>query len=401
MPTNLLHASAEWATRPDDERFWTLDEMFSSALQSCDESTQWIGALADIQFCGSDSEVGILLGEHQPDHLGVDPILMTNYAFGQMCRTLEAPASYLRSLPASTAAYCLGHGRQRWISANGIDATRQLLIHAGLGGGRLRAATSERYVRVWNHEIISRLLELQESGWRVPSARPVAMDSPRTRIAEEEDVIDYGSDSALTVKVGDVIGPAGLYASDHDMFAFLIHPDIEISDGESPGGLRRGTMIRQSEVGDCAIWKLDFLFNTVCGNHIVWGAENISETRVRHTGSEVGERWRGMVRAIDDYAQGSAADQEAKILEAKQTILGDDKESVIDFLFGKRLLGKRDAGDAFDMAERFESVHGNPRSAWGLVQGITRLSQATSHADRRATLDMTAGRVLAHAIDLN
>ena len=46
--------------------------------------------------------------------------------------------------------------------------------------------------------------------------------------------------------------PSGLYASDHDMFAFLVAPDRVISDGGG-GSLMRGIFVRNSEVGDAAL----------------------------------------------------------------------------------------------------------------------------------------------------
>ena len=340
-----------------------------------------------------------------PDRRGVES-RVSHYAFGQLCRTFGAPASYLRDLPVQLAVDCLEEGRQRWI--DGGDRDRQQRRHtlfSGDEGGEtsvLRAATSDRYVRVWNDEIVERLIDLQGAGWRVPLARPSGrVDPTRFRTATEEDIIDYGHESALTVKVGDQIAPAGLYASDHDMFAFMIHPEVVIEDGLSPQGLRRGTMVRQSEVGDCAIWKLDFLFNTVCGNHIVWGAQDVSETRVRHTGATVGERWTAMVRDLTEYSEDSARQQEAKIREAQSFKLGDDRDAVIDFLYGKRIIGKRACGAALDLAEEFESVHGDPLSAWGVVQGITRLSQATPFADKRSKLDRKAGKILAEVVSLN
>jgi hypothetical protein len=402
MPSlNLMHASSEWADRPDDERFWNLDEMQAATAFNRRTSTEAVVDLAQARIEAHPGRRSMYFIDGEAN-APIPSSRLSNYAFGQLCRTFEAPASYLRTLPVDLAVDCMEDGRRRWLAHGGAAATRQLLYQGRESGEAiLRAATSERYVRVWNAEIVERLQGLREQGWVVPPARPVDIDSPRTRIATEDDVIDYGHESALTVKAGDTIGPAGLYASDHDMFAFLIHPDVVIEDGESPGGLRRGTMVRQSEVGDCAIWKLDFLLNTVCGNHIVWGAQDVRETRVRHTGSEVGERWMAMVRSISEYAQGSAAEQEAQIRNAKELVLGDSREEVMDFLFGKRMLGKRDAGAAYDLAEEFESVHGNPRSLWGMVQGVTRLSQQTAHADSRASLDIAAGKILAQAISLN
>jgi len=402
-PTNLMQASSQWAERPDDERFWTLDEMYRATAESRRASTVATVDLRGDAFAFYPHHDGIRATwrDIAEDGGGARTARMTHYAFGQMCRTFDAPASYLRTLDNDTAVRCLSRGHHQWMSrasVSGTPTTRQLLIHQN-GSKTIRAATSERYVRVWNEEIVRRLVDLQDDGWRVPPARPASMDG-RTRIATPDDVIDWGCESALTVKEGDVIGPAGLYASDHDMFAFLIHPDVVIDNG-TPGGMRRGTMVRQSEVGDCAIWKLDFLFDVVCGNHIVWGAQNIRETRVRHAGSSVGERWVAMVRAIDEYAQGSPGEQEAKIREARETLLGNDGDEVVDFLFGKRLLSKRDAKRAFKVAEEHESIHGDPRSAWGIVSGLTRMSQDTAFADKRASTDLAAGKILAQAISLN
>lgn len=398
--TNLMQASDQWANRPDDERFWTIDEMHTKTHQSFLNSQEFSATLDNAQFHSQvgGRAIGLTLGDEQPCD---GPLEMSHFAFGQMCRTFGAPTEYLRSLPAHTAVQCLDYGMNEWRNDRGPDnATRQFLLHGAGNRPMIQAATSDRYSRVWNHEIVSRLGGLHASGWRVPSARPASFTA-NTRIATQDDVIDYGHESALTVKVGDTIGPAGLYASDHDMFAFLIHPEIAISDGESPHGLRRGTMIRQSEVGDCAIWKLDFLFNTVCGNHIVWGAQDVTETRVRHTGAGVSDRWEAMVQSIDTYAQESAHEQEQKIRDAKTFTLGSNREEIMDFLFGKRLLGKRDAGAAFDIAEEFEAVHGNPRSAWGVVQGITRLSQMSKFADKRSRLDVAAGKILSEVLCLN
>jgi len=398
MP-NLTQAHDEWATRPSDERFWNLAEMLESSDQSRMRSEETEFSFAESEF-GSD-ERGITL-EARINGSSATRSRLNNYAFGQLSRTFGAPADYLNKLPARLAAQCLNEGMAEWVSRKG-DRTRHGLFTNKPDGVRvLRAATSDRYVRVWNSEIVSRLGELESSGWVVPSARPTDdEDQSRIRIATEADVIDYGSQSDLTVRVGDRIGPAGLYASDHDMFAFMIHPEIEITDGASPHGLRRGTMIRQSEVGDCAIWKLDFLFNTVCGNHIVWGAENVTESRVVHTGNSVNERWGSMIEEMESYTQSSAQEQEQKIVRAMNTKLGQDREEVTELLYQKRWLGKRASTAALDLAERYESVHGDPLSAWGVVQGITRLSQRAKFADKRAKLDGKAGKILAEVIHLN
>jgi hypothetical protein len=332
-------------------------------------------------------------GDALHDKYGSRMTPFTNWSFGQLCRTIGAPASYLQSLDPSTAADCVNEGLSKW-RAKGFDS-REALLHMN-GSPKLKSLTSDRYVRVWNSEIVSRLGHLHAQGWRVPPARPSSQEGERTRIATEADCLNFGTRSVLSVKPGDKIAPAGLYASDHDMFAFLINPEAVIENGMSPGGMRRGTMIRQSEVGECSIWKLDFLFDTVCGNHIVWGAQDVSETRVRHTGS-AHDRWEAIVRQVTESVDAGAHEQEAKIRDAQSFMLGNDEDEVIDFLFGKRLVAKRTARQAYALAEEHSDVHGDPRTAWGFVSGLTRLSQDTTFADKRTDLDLVAGKILAKA----
>ena len=50
--------------------------------------------------------------------------------------------------------------------------------------------------------------------------------------------------------------------------------------------------------------------------------------------------------------------------------------------------------DAFDLADINHDLDGDPLTAWGLAQGITRLSQTTPFADERAKLDRAAGKAL-------
>jgi len=49
---------------------------------------------------------------------------------------------------------------------------------------------------------------------------------------------------------------------------------------------------------------------------------------------------------------------------------------------------------AFDLAEFNYQVEGDPFTAWGMAQGISRLSQSTPYMDERTQLDRAAGKVL-------
>mgnify|MGYP003112363413 CR=1 FL=1 len=396
MSKNLHQASHEWATRPADQRFWTINEMYQKTRKSAEESIVEEMSMRDISFTHNGREILMDLPQSEASDIAMskygDPFArFTHYSFGQMCRTLDAPASYLRTLSPDLATDCLNAGLKKVDDAR----NRQFLFQAN-GKMKAKAQTSDRYERVWNFEIVDRLRDLAAEGWRTPPARPCSLDC-ETRVATEDDVIDFGVDSVLSVKPGDTIAPAGLYASDHDMFAFMVNPEVVIDDGSSPGGLRRGFMVRQSEVGDSSLWMCQFLFNTVCGNHIIWGVSEVSESRLRHVG-DIHGKWGGMVAQVSSYLDATGAGQEQEIQRAKTIKLGNSKDEVLDFLFGKRLLSKRVADQSYDLAEKYADVHGDPNSVWGVVQGVTRLSQDSSFADKRTDLDLAAGKILAKAL---
>ncbi|HEY2434629.1 MAG TPA: hypothetical protein VGI12_18290, partial [Vicinamibacterales bacterium] len=65
--------------------------------------------------------------------------------------------------------------------------------------------------------------------------------------------------------------------------------------------------------------------------------------------------------------------------------------AVIDTAVTRLEVSQRQAAEAYRLAEAHET---NPRSVWGYVQGLTRLSQGTPWQDGRYTLDRAASRLL-------
>jgi len=124
--------------------------------------------------------------------------------------------------------------------------TCKALVHAN-GTTVLRALTSDRYSRFWNWEVFERLCGLEQQGWQVPPGRPTKGNDPNARPATEADCLNDRM-AGLGIKPGDPIAPAGIYASDHDMFAFLVNEEYRIDDG-SDGGLARGSSCRTARSG--------------------------------------------------------------------------------------------------------------------------------------------------------
>ena len=67
------------------------------------------------------------------------------------------------------------------------------------------------------------------------------------------------------------------------------------------------------------------------------------------------------------------------------------RDAVVDAAVQRLELSQKQAAEAYTLAETFET---NPRSVWGYVQGLTRLSQRTPWQDGRFTLDRAASRLL-------
>lgn len=378
---DLFKANHQWATRPMDERFNTIKELRDVCKTYADASS-----IASVQYANLRTEA--VDGEVKLAGKTNLYATLTHWSFGQLSRLIGAPADYLRELPATLAVQNLNHGLKNKMETTNRNA--QLLFHQN-GTLILRAVTSDMYTRIWNYEVADRLLALEQLGWQVPPARPTRLTS-YSRPATKEDVLQ-ANNSGIAIHIGDLIAPAGLYASDHDMFAFLVNEKNRIDDG-TPGGLGRGFFVENSEVGAGAFKITAFLYRFICGNHIVWDAKNITEISIKHVGNADDRAWHNLSLEVKKYADSSAKDTEAMIVKAKKYQIAAKKEDVLDRLFGLRIGTKKMLEQSYFVAEQNEAVDGSPYTAWGFAQGMTRLSQETAYADERTRIDRAAGKVL-------
>lgn len=383
---NLMKASDNWSSRPMDQRFWTLEDMYAATLAN-------VSAAREATVKNGDLRVEVVDNDIQLVGRTGNPARLTNWAFRQLSGRAKAPAGYLESLPATLAAQNLNHG----LKANLGDQNEptKLLLHDN-GGYFARAVLTTKYTRIWNSDIVERLLPLQDSGWMTPPARPHSSGEFADDLLTGDNTVlrratKQQAAISLTVQEGDIIGPAGLYASFEDMFAFMIHPDRVIDDG-SKGGLMRGFFVWNSEVGKSSFGVMKFLFRGVCGNHIVWNAQDISEISVRHVGSANENAFEHLAVELKKYADSTSGDDEKRVKICREFKLGPNPEKVLDFIFQKNLLGKKQAQQAMDAVAPEQD--GDPLTAWGYAQGVTRLSQKEINTDKRVMLDRAAGRIL-------
>lgn len=355
--TVLMQATNQWSSRPDDERFKSLEDLHSAATDF--RTTAAVARIkANALRVAADHNELLLIGQNN------NTATLNSWSFGQVAERAHAPAGYLKQLPASIAADCINDGLMK----RADDAEVQLLLNENADKSlSARAVTSDKYSRIWNTDITKRLLDLAAGGVWQPA--PAAFDGSR-----------------------------GLYLGDRDMFAFLVDNERRIFETLPGGGLSRGFFTSNSEVGDGAFNIWTFLYEYVCGNHRVWGVKNVENAKVIHIGKDQGSKaFATMQVEVAKYAEASAADDEAKIESARTFQLGATKDEVLDAIFKMKLgsaVTKQIAFDAYDLAEKRVDWYGSPRSAWGYAGGLTEIARDKPNANDRHALDSAATKVM-------
>jgi hypothetical protein len=125
--------------------------------------------------------------------------------------------------------------------------------------------------------------------------------------------------------------------------------------------------------------------------YLIWGFQHVAGFRRRHVGASIQEAW---TTSLDHVRAGLDADpalDRTVILRAVTQELGPTREAVLEAVMQRLDLSQKHAAEAYTLAEQFET---NPRSVWGYVQGLTRLSQHTPWQDGRFAVDRAASRLL-------
>ena len=357
------HAAHQYANRPADERFPSVAALVEHSLDNKNHSAERTYNVRDLRAVATDDAIMLASPNGQAK--------MTHWSFGQFARSLGAPAAYLRDgLSLELAAECLNYGISR--QPTGTDLALLLRTANGSPDPIIRAATTEKYGRLWDADLYGAVAQTMEGrdGWSLPP----------TWTGEQ----------------------AGAYAGDRDSFLILANGGSLVNDptrGNGDGAMFRGVLIRNSEVGASSIVIDSIWYRAVCGNHLLIGAIIDKSYKRRHIGSNVTrEAVREISRIAYNWTQQSASRDQAIIDNLISHEIAHTREAVIDEL---RNLGatKDQAERAFSACEQNEP-NANPRSFWGIAQGVTRISQQTGYQDERYNLDKLGALVLARGARL-
>jgi hypothetical protein len=374
---DLMDASRQWANRPADEAVATVDELVArttAVRRACRDKADVAWDSLRVEPVGRELA---LVGR------GGKPAQLTNFAAGQLCGLpcgdgeTAAPLGFLRKLSTPLAAQVLNerlsHGVARKRDAN-------LLVKLPTDSGdplTVRSITTAAYERVWDVELATRVADLcRRSSWGPAEAFRKAGGGQVTHA--------WG-------QPGEAL-PLG-WVGDRSSFIALVDYDGAVDVGGSK--LARFVLLSNSEVGAGSLKVTFGLLDFVCCNFILWGAKDVVDWTGRHTAT-IRER---MVEAFAPMSRrmGSGERDELRsgIVAAQAHLLGPGQDETIAVVRAATALPKAIVADAYVRAEA-TSRYGDPRSVWGMVNGLTEASQhvAKGYADKRAAIDAAAARLM-------
>ncbi|KRE12659.1 hypothetical protein ASE66_19335 [Bosea sp. Root483D1] len=367
--------SSEWFSRPDDERYLSLTELHDTVRRRAERAhartVESRAVRVDANRDDAERLSLILPGRDE----AISP---THWSFGQLCSLVSAPASYMRQLPAPLAGINLQHGL--------LSHRAELVKTLERDDGRveLRAVTGPDYGRIWDHELVAAVMTIAGNGvgdtrWKVPGVLDWAtmMHNP---------CVDVTKDTTT------------LYASDRDVFLFLVDDAHPIEAGRLPNGepdlYFRGFYAWNSEVGSKTLGIASFYLRAVCQNRNLWGVEGFEEISIRHSKFAAQRFAHEAAPALTSFGNSSPAPFIAGIKAARERIVARDDEDRESFL-RKRGFSKP---ETTKIIETVLSEEGRkPESIFDFVQGITALARTKANQDTRLDLESKAKKLMERA----
>lgn len=367
--------SSEWFNRPDDERFLSLDTLADMVRGRAERSKTRVleSALIHVEASRDDPErLSLMLP-------GADALVTpTHWSFGQLASLVGAPAAYLRQLPAALAGINLQYG----LTSHRAEQIKTMEISDGRV--ELRAVTGPDYGRIFDHELVEAVQRIAGNGtgdtrWKVPG------------------VLDW-STGTYNPRVDITKDTTTLYASDRDVFLFLVDDLNPIEAGKLPDGSPdlyfRGFYCWNSEVGAKTLGIASFYLRAVCQNRNLWGVEDFEEITIRHSKYAASRFAHEAAPALLNFANSSPMPFVNGIKAARDRIVARTDEDRTDFL-RKRGFSRTETGRIIDTVLAEEGRP--PESIFDFVQGIAALARDKAHQDARLDMEGKAKKLLDRA----
>src|SRR5439155_11020785 len=180
--------SSEWFSRPDDERYLSLTDLYDAVRRraECAQVRTVESRTVKVEAARDNAERLALLVPGRDE-----PVAPTHWSFGQLCGLVGAPSSYLRQLPAPLAGINLQHG----LLSHRAELVKTL--EADDGCVELRAVTGPDYGRIWDHELVAAAMQIAGNGtgdtrWKGAGRARLVDHDPQSLCGR-----DQGHDDAL------------------------------------------------------------------------------------------------------------------------------------------------------------------------------------------------------------
>lgn len=367
--------SAQWANRPDDQRFTSLTDLRAQVASWADQSS--------VQNV-LPKQITALYDDEQPNYLAIEAegatVTPSHWAFDQVCRTAGAPANYLRGLPGPLAAINLNYGLQTAEQKN----VSLYLRDPGSGGHLLRGITSPRYGRIYDRDVVDAVMKVAGNGtgdtrWKVPGT------------------IEWGSKFGVSYNPNVNITKENttLYASDRDVFLFLVDDKNPIEVGKLANGnpdlMFRGFYVWNSEVGSRTFGFASMYLRGVCQNRNLWGVENFNQIVFKHTSGAPDRFLEEAEPALLEFANLTESRLIAGVKAAKSVIVARSDEDRLEFL-GRYGFTEKAAKNVIDTCVVEEQKL--PESVWDFAQGVSAMARREDLQENRLRIEQIAGRML-------
>jgi hypothetical protein len=363
----------EWIARPADQRFLNLSDLREFCFDRYRRSTETRTETKKIEFIAPETQT--LDNMHK---LGVglpngEEVAPSHWSFGQVCRLAKAPQSYLSTLPSALVAdnlnFSLRYSRE-------VESVK--LYH---DSASLMAATGPDYGRIFDYELVEAVQNIAGNGtgdqrWKIPGML-------------DWGTMKYNPDHPVSKDT------TTLYASDRDVYIFLVDDRNPIEVGKLPNGdpdyLFRGFYCKNSEFGNGLLVVSTFYLRGICCNRLMWGVEGFQQVEMIHS-KMAPSRFIEQIRpALVSYAESSSVTLVDAVAKCKAAQVVANKEEGLEWLNNRGLTRKR-ALAVWETVMR-EEQH-EPRSVWDMAQGITAEARREINTDTRMELELTAKSML-------
>ena len=367
------HVSRRIYGRPDDTRYSDMKSLKADARYSKDNhevlESDWGDLRVKAVVQDNEDKYILQVRNNTPIELPLN-----SFALTQMCRLARLRKTDLPRLDLETRQEFFDQLLYDSVIDKDFDPTKQkakiLIENQHDGQAVVRAVVSQAYERVWDID----LLDIVDR-WAIGSGFKPAVPTINQWIQEKDG------------------GKPALFRSDRDMYTFF-YTDRDNGSNQDFGGLRKGLVVMNSEVGASSLVIDEFIFREVCGNFLIWGMTQREVRMKPHIGEiqlfvdQFEQELKVKSGTIEitqlewDRIEKASKKQFARTPEEANTRLRKMLDLTVEQALRSVALAQNSEAGAGDL------------SFWSVANGVTATAKEQPFADQQIELSRKAGKLL-------